>query len=393
MSKTVRKILPDDMWNIGKIESWFSDMAKKGLNLKSIGRIFVSFEKCEPSKTKYRMDVINEGPSQEQLGIYKEYGWDFVTKTGMFYVFSSPEDSHSPELHTDPIEQSFTLDYLNKLNKKNLIIISISVLLIVGIICSIYLFQDEPFLYIADGFIVQQMLLIIVEMYVLYTVFRNYFAIQKMKNSLLEGTPINHTENWKKGRLLSFIVNAAIITVSILTIIIPVKQALKSNEYTLSETKDNLPIIRLSDIEENPSLQREVSYNEEGVDRLNRVLYEWSLLAPIQYSIDECGIVNGEMWYDNSGEYSPSIHIQFYKLTFDSMADGLIKDLIHREIYDPRFKSKKISSTEFDQLHIAVDDVTKYIFACWDNNVIFVRYHGNKDIDHLLNLLSEIVVE
>ena len=45
MSKIVRKFPIDDFWNIGKTESWFSDMASQGLHLKRFGRTFVYFER------------------------------------------------------------------------------------------------------------------------------------------------------------------------------------------------------------------------------------------------------------------------------------------------------------------------------------------------------------
>lgn len=37
MSKTVRKFMPDDIWHLGRSESWFSDMAKNGLHLRKVG--------------------------------------------------------------------------------------------------------------------------------------------------------------------------------------------------------------------------------------------------------------------------------------------------------------------------------------------------------------------
>ncbi len=389
MSKTVRKFLVNDMWNIGKNESWFSHMASNGLHLKKIGPLYITFEKGEPTKTKYRMDVMNEKPSQEQLEMYRDYGWDFVTKGGLFYIFSSPEDSNSPELHTDPAEQGFTLVDLNKILKKKLIIMLIAIILIIGMYFFLYFLQDEPYLYMTNGYILQQFLVIILEIYTFYASLRSYISVQKLKNSLLEGRPINHNENWKKGRLVNTIVNMVIILASIITIIIPIMQMAKSEEYTLTDTNSNLPIIRLANIEQNKNLTHEPSFNKDGIDRSSRVQYEWSPLSPIKYIVDERGIVKEEMWDDNSGEYSPSIHTRFYELTFEKMSDGLIRDLIHRYIYEPEIEVKKMPSTEFDQLYVAQDGISKHIFASWDNNVIYIKYYGNKNIDQLLSLFYE----
>lgn len=50
MSKTVRKFMQEDIWNIGRNESWFTDMAAKGFHLRRIGNVFATFEKGEPKK-------------------------------------------------------------------------------------------------------------------------------------------------------------------------------------------------------------------------------------------------------------------------------------------------------------------------------------------------------
>ncbi len=147
MSKIIKKFPIDDMWNIGKSESWYSDMADEGLHLKSFGRLHVKFEKGEPAQTRYRIDILYKKPSQEQLDVYKDCGWEFVANTGMFYVFSSPEGSNAPELHTDLAEQSFTLDNLNKILKRNVIIIAASILFFVGMMLGIMFFYDEPYLF------------------------------------------------------------------------------------------------------------------------------------------------------------------------------------------------------------------------------------------------------
>nr|WP_282433727.1 DUF2812 domain-containing protein [Desulfosporosinus hippei] len=78
---------------MGRNESWFSGMARKGLHLKKIGRLFVYFEKGEPKETKYRIDYLKEAPSQEQLDVYHDCGWNFIAKNGYFYVFSAYLDN------------------------------------------------------------------------------------------------------------------------------------------------------------------------------------------------------------------------------------------------------------------------------------------------------------
>jgi hypothetical protein len=78
--------------------------------------------------------------------------------------------------------------------------------------------------------------------------------------------------------------------------IIPFIQLVKSESKTLPEASPDLPIVRLADVEQNPALVRGES--TDNVDWGNRYTYYWSPLAPVQYEIDENGMVPGGMWED-----------------------------------------------------------------------------------------------
>lgn len=389
MGKIVRKMMLDDIYAIGRNESWFSAMASKGLHLKKFGRLFVYFEKGEPKENKYRIDYLKEAPSQEQLDVYRDCGWNFIANSGYFYVFSADEKSYTTELHTDPIEQGFSLTELNQMLRKNLIILSIAMLLFMGIMISIYYFNDEPFLFMIKGQFAQQILLVIIEMYVFYSVIRNYRVIRNLKQLLLQGTEINHSEDYRKARLLGGILAGIFLPMAFLTIIIPFVDIAKGKDYTLPEGNTNLPIIRLAEIEKSPNLMREPGYFINNVDWANRVSYDWSLLAPVQYEIDEHGVVNGEMWADKSGEYSPSITTRYYKLTFGSMAENLTLDLINRHVWRDNVEVEDINHRSFDKLYMVEDVFSKQIFACLDNQVVHVTYYGKEQIEDIIPLLAQ----
>lgn len=392
MGKIVRRLLLDDIYAIGRNESWFSAMAKKGLHLKRFGRLFVYFEEGEPKETEYRIDYIKGSPAQEQLDVYKDCGWNFVTKTGEFYVFSADKKLCATELHTDPVEQGFSLSDLNKQLRSNLIILSIAMLFFLGIMLSIYYFNDEPFLFMIKGQFVQQMLLVIVELYVFYSVIRNYRAIHELKHSLLQGTEIDHNEDYRKARLLGGILAGIFLPVALITIIIPFVDVAKSKDYTLPEGNVNLPIIRLAEIEKSPNLMREKGFHGNNVDWANRVSYDWSPLAPVQYEIDEHGIVNGQMWGDKSGAYSPSITTRYYKLTFGSMAENLTLDLISRYVWRDNLEVKDVNHPKFDKLYIVEDDISKQIFARLDNQVVHVTYYGKESVEDIIPLLAQKMI-
>lgn len=392
MGKIVKRLALDDSFAIGRNESWLSDMAQEGLHLRRYGRLFVYFEKGAPQDTKYRIDIFHEQPSPEQLAVYRDCGWDYVARNGLFYTFCADGKADTTELHTDPVEQSYTMEKLNKRHKINLVIVSIAIVLFLSMILSIYVFNDEPFLYMINGQFVQQMLVVMVELYVFYSVIRNYLAISALKKSLAQGRPINHQADYKRARRVNTILASIFIPMALCTIFIPLAEMSMKERYTLPTTANPLPVVRLADIEQNPKLLREEHINDKGIDFANQVRYQWSFLAPIQYDIGECGIIADEMWHDHSGSYSPSITTRFYKLTFAGMADDLINDLITRYVYSDNIKVSEVSFSGLDKLYIAKDDIRKHIFASLDNKVIFITYYGNKNMEDIIPLVAAELV-
>ncbi|MDF2804385.1 MAG: hypothetical protein K0S61_4290 [Anaerocolumna sp.] len=391
MSNTVRKFMPDDIWNLGRSESWFSDMAKNGLHLRKVGIQFALFDKGEPKKTKYRMDIISPMPTEEQLEIYKESGWQLVTNLKELYIFSSPEEADYPELHTDPMEQSYTLTALNRQLRIQVIVFTAFMVLFLGMMLSMFFLERTPTLAMMEAPGIQRPLLMFVEIYVFYTVIRNYMTLRRLKKSLSEGKPIDHRVNWRKPRLINGFIGAFFILAAFLTVCLPFAGIALSKTYTIPETSVNLPIVRLVDIEHNYDLKREVVYHSRGVDWGNRVSYDWSLLAPVQYAVNEHGIIKNMMWDDNSGSYSPSIETHYYQLTFSSMAISLLQDLVERYVndFDPKVIIQEVNHTFFDKLYVVEDGIRKQIFAYSGNEVIYVDYFGSKNAEDIIALLPE----
>jgi len=180
MSKNVLKLRPTDYWRIGEHESWFADMAAKGLHLKKVGLQFAKFEKGEPRDIRYRIDVNKDELKDEQKVLYKEYGWDYVTTYGKFNIFSSPEVLGTPELHADASEQSYTLKALDKQLHQNVVIMSMLMILFLGMMLSIFFLNSTPFLSMVEGQFLQQCILVVTELYVFYTAIQASSSIRAL---------------------------------------------------------------------------------------------------------------------------------------------------------------------------------------------------------------------
>ncbi|SEN98107.1 Protein of unknown function [Mesobacillus persicus] len=386
MYKKVYKLRPSDYWRIGEHESWFKDLAAQGLHLKKMGIHFAQFVKGEPKNMRYRIDVsIKKKISPEQIQLYKESGWEYVTRFQFFHVFSSPAELDAPELHTDPAEQAYTLKELDKKLTMNAVFIAVAMVAIIGMMFSIWFLDGTPTFVMIDGGIMQQTILSFFIGYLAYTSFQASRSIRALRKDLVEGKPINHHASWKKNYsfLFTFIVG--------LSAIIPFVQLAKMETNTLPEGDIDLPIVRLADVEQNPELIRgKPSYMSDNVDWGNRYSYDWSPLAPVQYETDETGVVPGEMWKDGSGEYSPSLTTRVFQLRFQSMADSLVSDLIKR--YGFPFSQEDFVETKhpsFDQLIVHEEEHRKDVIAAKGKAVIHVQYFGYADIDSVIKNIEE----
>lgn len=389
MSKTVLKLRHNDYWRIGEHESWFTDMAARGLHLKKTGLIFAKFEKGEPEEIRYRIEVTKDKLTEEQKSLYKEYGWEFVAKYGKFNVFSSPEALGAPELHTDSAEQSYTLKALDEGYRQSVVMMSIVMALFIVLMLTMFIPINTPFLAMIEGQILNECLFVVINLYSFYSIIRASSAIRALRKSLSEGTPIDHHANWRKNRWVSYSVGMSFILVAVLTLGIPIITLNKMESYTLPVGEANLPIVRLAEIENNPNLARKSPYMNDDIDRRNILDYYWSPLAPIHYEVKEQGIVPSDMWKDGSGKYTPSISAEYYELIFAGMADGLVNDLMKNKLYQEDEEIQNISHPDFDKLYIVENKETKQIFASIGENVVYIRYHGYADIDRIIALASE----
>lgn len=73
---------------IGETEKYYSDMSEKGWELVKCGITLSRFQKTEPKKMRYRVEVVNlksleDGHlPEEQIAVYEDCGWEYVISRG-----------------------------------------------------------------------------------------------------------------------------------------------------------------------------------------------------------------------------------------------------------------------------------------------------------------------
>ena len=383
MEKKVRKLIINGQLEIGKTESWLHDLSEKGLHLKKIGGLFATFEKGEPRDINYRIDIIERKNREQKIKFHENNGWKFISNLNDFHVFSSSNNSGLKELYENPKDQFESISHLYKKMKLTLIIGIIVLILFLAMTIPIFVL-DNFYLRMVEGYVVNQILIIIFQIYVFHSIFKNYFVARKLKKCVSKGEWINHNEPYKASRRRTIIFYLLYFPLLILIVSFPFIENLKDHRYELPYEKNQLPVARLYDIEKNEDLVRTKGELWHEIDFLNQVDYNWSLLAPIQYEIQEHCEIPNLMWNDGSGEYSPSMNTQFYKLRFSGMSENLLNDFIDRYVWRDEEEVIKKTSNYFDVLYITINDEKKQIFGCKDNYVIYVRYYGygsEKDLE------------
>ena len=159
---------------------------------------------------------LNKNMSSEDKEVYRERGWEHVTRYGEFNVFSSPVELQAPELYTDPIKQSYTLKSLDKKMRKLAYLMSI--LLVVSLIVSIvFLLLDKtPTLRLVEDTFTMNFSVYFMQLFIIYFLIRTTLSIRKLRINLSEGKAINHNAPWKRLRTVKMI--STVIFISMATV-------------------------------------------------------------------------------------------------------------------------------------------------------------------------------
>ncbi len=389
--KYIKKLLPVNIYDIAEVESYFSMMAEKGLFIKKVG-FFANFQKDIPQKTVYRLEPVTKTqrtPSSEMIEYYEEEGWIYVcTISHVFRVFRSIVE-HPKELHTDPINQSYTFEFLNKKLKFAYLVSLLAVPWLVGMILFSIVLNPHPVLYtVRYG---QSSYMIMMCLFIFYSVSQVITNRKKMNiltKQLQTGASLNHQRHYRRN-YAPYVFNGLIILFSILTIVSSVYGMAADWDKNLVDYTGHVPTIRLSSIESDVNFEIEHSFGERsGKDFGGYISYDFTNLGNKSYEVSEIGIVKDKMWHDGSGVYSPSISTAFYEIKFNFLSNKLMEELIDDalELYRYRpYLYQEILETDFDQAIIIKSEETQMFFGRIDGKVVYIRYYGYED----LNLYQE----
>lgn len=184
----------------------------------------------------------------------------------------------------------------------------------------------------------------------------------------------------------------ALVIITPFVVGIPFAAIAMRNTEELPQVNSNQMHIRLADIENDSLLECKTMFTVQDLDWGNSVTQKWSPYAPIMLEIRESGIIPGRVWADGTGEYSPSIDCQIYRLRFAWMADGVMDDL-HQK-YEDYGREPIVDETGlpgFDRLYVRGEQFWQEVFACKGGIVIHLRYYGDREIQSVIDAVSEFL--
>lgn len=399
--RLVPRLLNVDALDIPAMESWLTDLAAKGLYYRKHNTLFMWFERGAPAAVRYRLDVVSPVspiPDTPQASHAQAMGWRFLDKLGNYAVYFC-DDPAAPELHTDPVTQSFTMDQLAKKLKRSLCLMALLMLASFAMVGFGLGLSDWPVLLLVTGSTTLLFPGIAVNVFLLCSFISQCRRFLKLRQCLRAGLPFSHKAGYRRQIGLNVGVLAFATVFALLSFYSAYHSITGRNDWNITAETPSPLDFHLSQIEVSPDFQFEhemTSFNNEEIEYRNRAQFEWSLLAPVQYNVHESGIIPGRFWPGGQYEYKPSLELDYYGLALPFLAEPLLNDLIYRHLdhmaYEP-FTREWLNAPGFDQLLLAVEEDGTYsmLFARRGGRVLTVRYHGTASLTAQLPALAALL--
>ena len=144
--KKIRKILPLSIYDIPGIERWLEEQANNGL-FPSFIDAWVTFTPNAVPGTRFRLEPYGKTgtePTEEQLMLYREAGWEYAFAVGKVYFLFYTTDPEAVELYSDHESHGLSIERLeqrvHKYQRTRRVIYS---LLAVGLVWAVFFHQSK----------------------------------------------------------------------------------------------------------------------------------------------------------------------------------------------------------------------------------------------------------
>lgn len=390
MKDTVRKFMPLDPIDMEHFEGWLEDMAQKGLFFERTWALGIVFRRGKPAPVRYRLDPAGNLWGGENRDYCRALGWEYAGNVGKYFDLYVNRDPEAPELHTDPVVQSYALEQVTKRAKRTCILLTALTLVMLALIFLPFFLLSAPILYqLVENPVGGNLLYLVLEILSTSVTIRAYLSFFRLRRRLREGEPPRRDGSWKSVARRQRAVSWIVLALCILYLGSLFVTSSRGWEGQLEGLDKPVPTLSLAELEGNPSLEPLVDGRwVDGQDRNNYVYFNCTPVAPEQYEITQ--------WLTDGGDYEPRLVTRWYRLFLPFLAAPLLDELVYQytqyNYFPEEYDVEEVTLPGFDRAVLATD--TEYpgqrLFLQRGNVVIYLSYSGNQDLTSRPELLEEL---
>ncbi len=325
---------------LGETEKFYADKAAAGWALVTRGVYFDRFEKTKPRLMKYRIEVAvpkmfeDPGLPQEQVMVYEDCGWEYVTFHRYIHVFRAPLESDTEDFYLDAEGQAKTIKGLKNQYIGSFIYPFLMLALYIWLGSLTGAVSKDMGTALFGVWMVNPAVLILLGLLItvgLYDSFVGMWYITRLYHRMKKGILLDHAP--KKRRVLHKIIHGAAAVGLIACAVIGISQLCSHQSYELPTERE--PYLLLSDF----GVSGEHTESYMGRDA-NVVKYKKSLFLEYWDSFESVKTEDGSEWF-----FQDTFRLKDKKDAY-RFARSLMADSAHaREMSD--FKEVKIEGLDY----------------------------------------------
>lgn len=390
MKDTVRKWMRLDPIDMDHFEGWLETMAQKGLFFERTWALGIVFRRGEPACVRYRLDPAGSLWNREDQNYCKSLGWEFVCQVGRYFDLYVNRDSEAPELHTDPVVQSYALEQVaNRAKRTCILLTALTLVMLAAVLLPFFLFSTPILTWLVESPTSGNLLVILLDLLSTAMTVQAYRSFFRLRKRLEEGQPPRRDGSWKSAVRWQQVLNWTGLALAVVYATVLIVTTSRSWEGQLDGLSKPVPTLSLAELEHNLALEPLVDGRwADGQDRSNYVSFTCTPVAPEQYEIVQ-KLTDGR-------DYEPRLTTRWYRLSLPFLASPLLDELVYqytRYNYAPgEYDVEEISLPGFDRAVLATDSQWpgQRLFLQKGNVVVYLSYSGNQDLTFRPELLEEL---
>lgn len=379
--------LPVNENKILDVEIWLEQMALKGYFLKDTAGKWWYFDRGEPKRVRYRMEMMTARTIEldaERREEYEAAGWHYVTPYKTAYHIFMADDPEAVELHTDP--QVFGLSLKQYEAELKMAAIAAVLIFFYGLyMCQRFYLADWvswPAITLAGENGLFSIVCLAMLIAGIVRAAANYRSFRALRRQMEEGESAVPTEEQVRRKRYCLWIPYLYLAGMLLFVVLlfqscgsggPVEQQLRYG--------DVFPALEF--IEDGTVLQGE-EYNGGDI-----IWYENPLLKE-RYQVNQTAIVEGR---DGEKEEA-KLRAEFYNTRLEAFAVSLEKEMKRREENglsggEGSFQREEIAG--FDAWYSADSEGVQTLLARRGSKVLLLSYRGRTRLEEKADILRQIM--